>query len=135
MAEIVAVYDCGCCDGPEGFYLCRKAQRLDDRTLKAALDLQGYYSLASDLAKYPITWTDPRYFERRHSIEEDAQKLFATASELQSLARESKVAGHREYRARRAIAEHLRKQSADGAYREEVIEAPPEPDFDQADLY
>lgn len=135
MAETVVVYDCGCCDGPEEFHLCRKARRLDDRMMDAALDLQGCYSLASDLVKYPITWTDPTYFERQHSIEEDAQKLFGTASELQSIARKATVADHREYRARRAIAEHLRKQSADGDYREEVIEDPPEDEFDEADLY
>lgn len=134
MAERVLAYDCGCCDLPDGFELCRKARRLDDRTLNAALDLQGYYSLASDLVKFPITWTDPTYFERRHSIEEDAEKLFATASELQGLADKARVAAHREYRARRAVAEHLRKQAASGAYREQAIEDPPEDEFDGADL-
>lgn len=135
MTQTVVIYDCGCCDGPEEFHLCHKAHRLEDRMHNALLDLEGLHSLASDLVKYPITWTDPTYFERQHTIEEDAKKLAVAASEMKNLAGKARVASHREYRARRAVAEHLRKQAASGAYREQIIEDPPEDEFDAADLY
>lgn len=135
MTEDVRSYTCGCSDGPEEFYLCRKARRLEDRMHNALLDLEGCHSLADDLVQYPITWTDPTYFERPHTIAEHAEKLSSAVAEVRRLAEKARAAGHKEYRARRAVAEHLRQQEADGAYRDEVIEDPPEPDFDQADLY
>lgn len=135
MSEDVRLYACGCSNGPEEFHLCRKARRLEDRMHNALLDLEGYHSLADDLVKYPITWTDPTYFERPHTIAEDAGKLSSAAAEVRCLAEKARIAGHREYRARRAVAKHLRQQEASGDYRDEVIEDPPEDEFDAADLY
>lgn len=135
MSQTIGIYDCGCLDGPEEFEPCRKARRLEDRMHDALLALECCYSSASDLIRYPCTWINPEYFEHTRSIGEDAGKLLAVAGELRSLESRANREEHKEYRARKAISGHLRFQTERGAYREEVIEDPPEPGFEEAGMY
>jgi hypothetical protein len=135
MPDTVRLYGCGCLDGPEHFEPCRKARRLEDRMHDAALAVQGCSSNASALAEYPLTWDDPEYFDREHSIMEQSQKLSRVVLELEHLYHREVTARRRANRAHRAILHHITLQLERGEYKDEVLQDSPEPDFDGADLY
>lgn len=123
MGDMVLVYSCGCCETPKELELCRKARRLEDRMHDAELELQNCASNASTLAQYPLTYDEPGYFEQKHSVKEQADKLARVAVELDHFY-------YREIRAHRAIARHIMLQSDRGEYRYVFLEDPPDPDFD-----
>lgn len=132
MPQTVRLYGCGCLDGQEECEPCRKARRLEDRMHDAALTVQGCSSNASALAEYPLTWDDPEYFERDHSIMEQSQKLARVALELDHLYHTEVAARKRANRAYRAISHHIAVQLERGEYKDEILEDPPEPDYDEA---
>lgn len=135
MSETIRVYDCGCCHTPETLELCRKAKRLEDRMHDAELDAQSFMSSAWLMTRYPLTYDDPEYFERHHSLKEQAKKLAGTAELVEELSKKEVRALHQASRAHRAISHHVARQSKQGLYRDEFVEPPPEDDFDPADLY
>ncbi|WP_047865474.1 hypothetical protein [Rubrobacter aplysinae] len=134
MSDTVRLYGCGCFEGSEGFETCRKARRLEDRMHDAELTVQGCASNASWLAQYPLTYDDPEYFEHGRSVMDHADKLSRVAVELEHLYYREVAARKRASRAHRSISHHISVQTARGEYRDELLEDPPEPDFDQADL-
>lgn len=128
---MILVYNCGCCETPEDFEPCRKARRLEDRMHDASLEVQSCASNASWLAQYPLTCDDAEYFDKEHSIIEQADKLARVAVELEHLYYKEIRSRKRASRAHRAIAHHITRQSERGEYRYVFLEDPPEdPGFD-----
>lgn len=123
-AHTIRSYGCGCTGlpgGPHHFEPCVKAGRIEGRLYDAENAVEMLTSAAADIAREPLTISDPLYFERGHSIDDNAEALEAAAARLRSTERSLAAHHRRQSRCRRAISEHLRAQIRAGAFTDRPV--------------
>lgn len=117
-------YGCGCTElheDPPHFEPCPKARRIENRLHDAENAVEMLASAAADIAREPMTIFDARYFERGHSIADNAGALEAAAARLRSTDRSLAAYERRQLRCRKSISEHLRSQIRDGSFTDRRV--------------
>lgn len=122
--ETVRTYGCGCTQlpgGPPHFEPCAKAARIEARLHDAESAVEMLSSAAADIAREPLTVSDALYFERAHTIADNAQALEDAAAGLRATERSLAAYERRQLRCRHAIREHLARQRRNGSFTERRV--------------